>query len=310
MTGMVSILARWFLIGFYSLALERVGAVDWPEGYIVHEGSESPNGQYGIAVPESDDVEKQQPNLKVEEYYALNYLADVKKHQVLGKIRGSDYFEHQNHADLRAIWAKDSRWCILEYDRRFGFASISILEPNDSTFAQTEIGDRVQKTLDGVIKRQSHDSEASGEASTYYRFGSDQKLRVRAISTTDPKGIVETGSYCALFQGTFDVRTKKWVATDARPIKRDQYDAAETAFDELDTLLDHTSFETQDKTEWLDERMNEVYNAVRVVFPPNRLAKIKQEQIEWLKKRDAASSPEEKNKLIEARIRALQDLLW
>jgi len=66
----------------------------------------------------------------------------------------------------------------------------------------------------------------------------------------------------------------------------------------------------QDKTEWLDERMNEVYNMVRVVLPPNRFAKIKQEQIEWLQKRDAAGSNEEKNKLMEARIRALQELLW
>jgi len=37
---------------------------------------------------------------------------------------------------------------------------------------------------------------------------------------------------------------------------------------------------------------------------------VKQEQIAWLKTRDAAQSIEEKSKLIEDRINALQDLLW
>jgi len=34
------------------------------------------------------------------------------------------------------------------------------------------------------------------------------------------------------------------------------------------------------------------------------------EQIEWLKKRDAAGSVEEKCKSMEARIKALQELVW
>jgi hypothetical protein len=36
----------------------------------------------------------------------------------------------------------------------------------------------------------------------------------------------------------------------------------------------------------------------------------KKEQIEWLKKRDAAPSADEKCKLMEARIKALQELVW
>jgi hypothetical protein len=49
--------------------------------------------------------------------------------------------------------------------------------------------------------------------------------------------------------------------------------------------------------------------AVRSLLPPNRFAKIKQEQITWVKTRDTAKSVEEKSKLTETRIRALQDLL-
>jgi len=40
------------------------------------------------------------------------------------------------------------------------------------------------------------------------------------------------------------------------------------------------------------------------------LAQVKAEQIAWLKKRDAAGSVAEKCKLLEARIKTLQDLAW
>ena len=41
-----------------------------------------------------------------------------------------------------------------------------------------------------------------------------------------------------------------------------------------------------------------------------RFAVVKREQIEWLKKRDDATSIEEKCKMMEARIKVLQELLW
>jgi len=56
--------------------------------------------------------------------------------------------------------------------------------------------------------------------------------------------------------------------------------------------------------------MNDIYQAVRSVLPPDRFAKVKQEQVAWLRTRDAAHSVEEKSKLTDNRIRALQDLLW
>jgi uncharacterized protein YecT (DUF1311 family) len=56
--------------------------------------------------------------------------------------------------------------------------------------------------------------------------------------------------------------------------------------------------------------MNDVYQAVQAVTPPDRFAKVKQEQIAWLKTRDAAQSVEEKAKLTESRIKALHELLW
>jgi uncharacterized protein len=56
--------------------------------------------------------------------------------------------------------------------------------------------------------------------------------------------------------------------------------------------------------------MNKVYSAVQFILPPARFTAVKREQIEWLKKRNAAPSTEEKCKLMEARIKALQELVW
>ena len=305
---MSSISARSFLVTFcLVLGLARAGAVDWPDGYIIHEDSVSPDGQYGIAVPESDDVEKQQPNPKVEEYYALNYLADVKNHKVLGKIRGSDYFEHQNHAGLKTVWAEDSSWCVAQYDSRFGFDMISILEPKASSFVQTDIGERIKKTLGGAIKLKGHEEEW-GDAMPYYQIDGG-KLLVRALSTTDPKELDLKHAHFALFYGTYDLRSKKWLSANARALDYGEYNGADSAFGNIDAEAASIARE-EDKLESLDTSLNGVYGILRAILPAARFAEIKKEQIEWLKKRDAAGSIEEKNKLIQARIKTLQQLVW
>src|SRR5262249_20928428 len=142
----------------------------WPEGYAVHENTESPDGQYGIIVPEEESMD--------DNGSAVNYLANLKTHQTLGKIKGSDYFEHQNHAGLSVVWADDSSWSVGEYDSRFGFASISMLEPKRSTFSQTDIGDKIDKDLAAVLHKQSREPDEGGGAEvTFFRLGHDRKLR-------------------------------------------------------------------------------------------------------------------------------------
>jgi uncharacterized protein YecT (DUF1311 family) len=240
-----------------------------------------------------------------------NYLADVKNHRVLGKIDKVDYFEHQNHRSLVVFWAPQSSICVVENDGRYGADSISVLEINDSTFARTEIGDRIQKSLDGAMKKQAHDPEMAGDVSPYFRFGTDRKVRVRALSQNNPKQFDDVKTYYALFQGTFDVAAKKWTVMDARSINAEQDDALSTAYSNLEQDLEQTTFQNEDdKVESLDRTMNKVYRAAQFILPAARFAAVKKEQIEWLKKRDAASSTIEKCTLLEARIKTLQELVW
>jgi hypothetical protein len=228
-----------------------------------------------------------------------------------GEIDKVDYFEHQNHRGLAVFWAPQSSICVAENDGRYGADSISVLEINDSSFAQTEIGDRIQKALDGAMKKQAHDHEMSGYVSPYFRFGTDRKVRVRALSQNNPKQFEEAKTYYALFQGTFDVAAKNWTVTDARPIDAEQDVALETAYSDLEQDLEHTTFENEkSKAESLDKKMNKVCRDAQFILPAARFAAVKREQIKWLMKRNAAPSISEKCKLIEVRIKALQELVW
>jgi hypothetical protein len=157
------------------------GSGDWPDGYIVYENTTSPDGRYGVLVPTMEASEQD------ESLSQANYLADVKNHRVLGEIDKVEYFEHQNHRALAVFWTPQSNICVVENDGRYGADSISVLEIKDSSFAQTEMGDRIQKSLDSAMKKHARDHEMSGYVSPYFRFGSDRKVRVRALSHNNPK---------------------------------------------------------------------------------------------------------------------------
>jgi hypothetical protein len=284
---------------------ETAAAVNWPDGYVVYENTASSDGRYGVLVPTMEAWEQD------ESLSEANYLPDIKNHRVLGKIDKVDYFEHQNHRGLEVFWAPQSSVCVVENDGRYGADSMSVLEINDSRFVQTEIGDRIQKSLDGAMKKQAHAPEMAGDVSPYFRFGTDRKVRVRALSQNNPKQFEDVKTYYALFQGTFDVAAKKWTVTDARSISAEQDDALETAYSDLEQDLEHTTFQNEeDKAESLDKKMNKVSSAAQFILPPARFTAVKREQLEWLKKRNAAPSTEEKCKLMEARIKALQELVW
>ena len=299
------LLALFFGLSLNVVLSETAAAVNWPDGYVVYENTASPDGRYGVLVPTMEAWEQD------ESLSEANYLADIKNHRVLGKIDKVDYFEHQNHRGLEVFWAPHSSVCVVENDGRYGADSISVLEINDSSFTQTEIGDRIQKSLDGVMKKQAHAPEMAGDVSPYFRFGTDRKVRVRALSQNNPKQFEDIKTYYALFQGTFDVAAKKWTVIDARSISAEQDDALVTAYGDLEQDLEHTTFQNEeDKAESLDQNMNKVYRAAQFILPPARFAAVKKEQIEWLKKRNAAPSTDEKCKLIEARIKALQELVW
>jgi uncharacterized protein YecT (DUF1311 family) len=291
------------------LTSRTVAGGDWPENYIVYKHSESPDGHYGVLVlSRHAAIEQDQTEGNT------TYLANLQTRKTLGEIRGTDYFESQNHRDLQVVWAPDSSTCVLEYNGRYGFDSVFVLGLRGENFRQIDIGKHIQNTLGRLF---------DGFVNAYFRFVPDHKLKVRALSFTNPKALPDQPNDYAVFQGTFDLTVDEWVQTSAK--KTEEYDALQTAYqddslkhiivaaspaDVPENLTGSVFSSEQEKFDALDKMMNDVYQAVRAVIPPDRFAQTKQEQIAWLKTRDAAQSVEEKAKLTESRIRTLQELLW
>ena len=320
---------RVSLIGI-GLALSSAIAADWPKGVILYEKSKSPDGHFGILVPSRetglDEADHLRDGVYSGEIPDRDYLADLTKQEVLGKIR-ADYIKGENHRDFKVLWTPDSTWCLVECDNRYGFGSISILELKGARFTETDVGKHIQKALDGVIAKQSRGKETECYGSAYFRVREDRKLLVRAQGYTNPKSFEGVKTYHAFFEGTFNLNAKKWTAARARQISDEAQEGIEDAYidytekdfivikdlaqeKEPEDFVGTTFSSEEDKAASLDQRMNRVYQTVRFAIPSSRFEKVKQEQITWLKQRDALISPEEKSKAMEARIKTLQDVLW
>jgi hypothetical protein len=323
--------APWRTVVLISIALHSLpiflrAADEWPSGYVVNEESISPDKHYGIVLPSKEtgvDLDEK----------AVNYVADLTTHRLLGKIKDADYFEGQNHAGLSVTWADDSKLAIVDYEGRFGFGAIIVIEPNASSFAQTEIGAHIQKAIDAVIAKQAREREASGYVNPLFRIEPGRKIRVYAPAETNPKQLEEAKSYFALFQGLFDLPEKKWTKSTARPMSEAENDLLDRASENYDDKKfkvspeafkdlnpdaiepqlsgDDICFRSEESEfKYLDDRMNDVYKAARFILPPADFAKVQADQREWLKKRDAAGSLAEKSKLTIERTSALQDASW
>jgi hypothetical protein len=290
------------------LTSTAVAGEDWPEGYVVHENSESPDHQFGLVVPGSEEAS--------EDSDAANYLANLKTHEFLGKLADADYFERQNHRHLNVIWSADSQACVVEYQGRFGFDTISVLQIKGTGFQQTDLGGHIEKALGAVVGEE-------GTGSAWFRFAPNNKLLVRALYFTGNPKLIDENSKQARFAGTLDLISKKWTASEAHKTKH--WDALSAIYNEPSAVFiapdgDESKVpenftgaivpSEEKRAEALDEDMNEVYKSLRVVLPAARFAKVHEEQVAWLKKRDVAKSVEEKSKLIEERTRALRDLGW
>lgn len=291
----------WLILFAPGVSPARGEEGGWPERNVVAEGSESPDGRYGVLLPSRLVADA------LDDDAITNTLVDLKKHRRLAVIRGAHYFPGQNHRGLGVDWAADSSWCAVTFDGRYGFDTITGIEIEGTTCKQTDLGSHIQKALDSIIAKQAREAKAGGYGNAYFRAVPGRKILVRATAFTNPKGFPEQGTYCALFQGTFDLASGKWTRSDASKI------ASADAFDFAygDRFEEGITFASEEnRLSWHDERLNEVYRVVRTVLPAARFAGVKKEQIAWLKRLEASDSTAKKCTLIAARVQELRQLVW
>lgn len=89
------------------------------------------------------------------------------------------------------------------------------MELKGESFRQIDIGNHIQKTLGRLF---------DGYINAYFRFRPDHKLKVRALSFTNPKGLPDQSENYGVFQGTFDLKAGKWNQVSAK--KTDDFGCA------------------------------------------------------------------------------------
>ena len=148
-----------------------MNAGDWPQNYVVQKNSESPDGRYGVLV-----LSKQAAIDQDQTEGNSTYLANLRTRQTprLNPWNGLFRGTKPSGFDCGVVAGLEIVRC-----NRLGtvrFASSSVVKPKDSTFAQTDVGERIKQSLNTVLRKQSHDSEISGEASPHFRLNSDERF--------------------------------------------------------------------------------------------------------------------------------------
>ena len=292
-------------LAFFSLLVLSVTAcccgAEWPEGVSVAEDSLSPGGRFGVLLPSREKAGE------LDEDKIQDFLVEIPTHRKLAAIKGAHYFPGENHRNLDVKWAEDSGWVVVTYDGRYGFENITLIDLRGSEYRQTDLGAHVRKALRSAIARQSGNSGTDCYGSAYFRPGAGRDILVRATALTNPKGFSSDKQLFALFQGTFNPDSGKWTRSETRKIE--SLDDMETAFSE--GLVEGIIFASEEnRVQWYDDRLNEVYGAVRVLLPPEQFAKVKKDQLAWLKKLEATGPIGQKIDLIGERIKHLRKLVW
>ena len=290
-------------------------AEDWPNGYVVAEQSKSPDAQFGILVPKEDAAISGDSGSRSADEGSTNYFADLPAHHAPGKIKDADYFERQNHRSLFVHWRSDSRLCVAEYWGRFGADAIIVLKPRANGFDQRNIVERVHNATDAAVKSELY-------IAPHFRFDGDGNIRVIATGMDNPKQFENVETHYALFRGTYDPRVHKWLSAAARRVDmelHDNYDAAlqdepeKTIFVGNKPPADFSGQLVQsdnEKAQLLDDELNHVYQTLSSTLSAAQFAQVKDDEKSWLQQLNAASSAEAKCRLLAARIKNLQDLLW
>lgn len=289
--------AAVFVSIIVQMALCGAAETGWPEGYAIRAGSLSPDGRYGVLLPDRETAADQ------EEDEVVNTLVNLRSHRRLADIRGAHYFPGRNHRGLEVVWAPDSSWCVVTYEDRYGFGNITAIRIRNGECTQTDIGRHIQKALETSVDPRAGDVYGSA----HFHPAPGGKILVLATGYTNPKGFDDVLSCCSMFEGTFDTGDGKWMRSKSREID-DNTDLESACSEDLGEGI--TFNRQEDRLEWYDARLNEAYRALRTILPADRFSALKKEQIAWLKQLEAAGSNEEKCNLIVARIKELRQLVW
>jgi uncharacterized protein YecT (DUF1311 family) len=270
-------------------------AIEWPKDYEPVEDTSSPDGRYGILAvkPPDDSSDKNYDANKFFEELEINYLADLKKHQIIAPITGVSYPDMAHRGPLTTQWAADDSWCVACYDGKWGFRTVKLLQLGDGRMKQTDLGDSIQNECDKVTK-------AFLSFSCKPEGGS--VLEVSAAGLDNPKELPEVPSHYVVFSGTYDLAANRWRVLHAHAASRTEYEKA------TGSEAPHNDAEEARRAK-LDTELNRVYHELKARLPAESFAKVQIEQRDWLAGAGMEATATAENDRTQARIEALGKLL-
>lgn len=268
-----------------------IAYAEFPEGFAPGRGLSSPNGQYGILLPDDEHI-SDDPKATV------NYLADLRAERVLKRLVGCYYWSHSAHRTLTATWSENSQRALVEMGERYGFSELVLVEIQAGKVRQTKLGEAVRRVMEAAV------TPATVYATTYGRF-TDGLLHLYALGSTNPRNLGEEGSQVVLFEGRYSVIQHRWVTQTGRVI------SSELEADLAYALQPMVEVEEGKGTgEVWDACLNRVYRGLQAVLPVERFARVKREQLAWLAKRDGETDVAVRGELVRRRVVELQALFW
>lgn len=87
-------LLGWLLPFAVTSPVLRAAEDGWPEGYVIANQSQSPNGRYAVLIPDGADVNT---NGDIDEEKIDDKLVDLKTHKPLCVIRRISYYQGRTH---------------------------------------------------------------------------------------------------------------------------------------------------------------------------------------------------------------------
>ena len=124
------------------LPAHRIQA-DYPQAFRLMEGSESPDGKFGVLEPE--DVSDK------DFWKSRNLIVETKPESVLGAVEGVPGAKRMNHGGAKAKWSKDSGLLLWLVDGKWGPRTVTFVEIADGKIIRQS--DLVKAGYSEVLKR-------------------------------------------------------------------------------------------------------------------------------------------------------------
>ncbi|MDB6080193.1 MAG: hypothetical protein JWO82_3940 [Akkermansiaceae bacterium] len=280
-------LALLLLLGLSFIPAARAEA--WPDHYIVAEGGTSPDDRYGILwLEKAYALDHDGP--EVDRALHTNYLVDLKTKKVISAFTCSSVFQGANHNTLQTIWADDDSWCFAIYQNKWSFNSIHLLQltPQGGLKRSIDIGKRILAAAGHTgLDYGYYGAHATGNG----------RLEIGATGTTEPKFFIggnpldeerQKKIVSMNFAGVLDLATGKWLSARSRPLSSQDYRTISGGLDaawETTSLVPGDLGPSKSRTALLETYLNDVYAALKILYPPTRFEALKQEQLQWLKTR-------------------------